>query len=482
MECEAHEKCPMRNSPLLPTRVIFVGESSEDVRLYKSKTGERGDYIALSYCWGGRQALTTTLETIDRNTKALDVSSLPRTLYDAVLTTRRMGFEYLWVDALCIIQDSNEDRTWEIGRMGDVYKNATLTIVAASSSTVAGGFLNPRPSPEDFLLPLATLNGDIGTISLTPKEYGLQPREPLYSRAWALQEFLLSPRLLIFGTREVIWQCTELISPVLPSHRSYDPNWPCKRIPMMQHAPVPQLISPALTSKPDQLTLRTRCNIWQSIVQDYTSRNLTMPEDRLPALAGIARELENTWGDIYIAGMWRSDLLSWLLWRSEPKAVPAPSGEAQPKSVGWRAPSWSWASVDGVVTFHWCGGTELSLSAKIIYVDEQQQHIGAVPGQRLFLEASIVPLKNLQEVRDEYKGESLHRPLRVEDDEGIEDDGTLKFALLGFNYVSAFGLIVKQTGDGKDKFGTFVRVGMLCTWLPKEPSWWPKKKRRLIIM
>jgi hypothetical protein len=63
---ENHKTCPKRTTPLLPTITIFVGENRSQVRLYKSKNRERADYIALSYCWGGPQAVTTTTETLEK--------------------------------------------------------------------------------------------------------------------------------------------------------------------------------------------------------------------------------------------------------------------------------------------------------------------------------------------------------------------------------------------------------------------------------
>lgn len=95
VECEAHENCLTRNSPRLPSRVIYVGHEAQDVRLYETKEGETSEYVALSYCWGGPQAVTTTLATLELNTTSLDVSSLPQTIRDAILTTRRLRFSYL---------------------------------------------------------------------------------------------------------------------------------------------------------------------------------------------------------------------------------------------------------------------------------------------------------------------------------------------------------------------------------------------------
>lgn len=363
--------------------------------------------------------------------------------------------------------------------MGEAYKNSSLTIVAANNPTVTAGFLHPRPSTQTCTLPFLTPDGETGAISIIPRSYALQPMEPLYTRAWALQEFLLSPRLLTFGTHEVTYQCsTTPITPAAPSHRSYDPNWPCTRIDSVferRSTYIPR------NAEPDEMALRRRRNIWQSLVQDYTSRTLSVPADKLPALAGIAKELESAWHDGYVAGMWRSDLFSWLLWKSS---------ENVPRSNEiWRAPSWSWASVDGKISFHWTGGnTKTSeVSAKIVDVDSEPRLYNGSLGQKLVLEAVIMKLENVRGMRERDK-EKASRYIRIEDDAEMEDDGMLKFVLLGFNYLSAFGLIVREilsddvAQDVQREERTFERVGMLCSWLPKDVKWWPKRKRRIILL
>jgi len=459
---EGHETCPKRRTtPRLPTITIFVGENGSQVRLYNSKNGEQADYIALSYCWGGPQALTTTTETLEKFVTGLDVSSLPQTIRDAILTTRSLGINYLWVDALCILQDSDLDKIHEIDAMGGYYKNSTLTIAAATASAATGGFLHRRPP-----LPSCELKLGNGKVFMTRKYKMERPKEPLYTRAWALQEFLLSPRLLIFGSREVVWQCHSTIASVLPSPITYDPSWPCNRLPFIyQSSSEHETSLPQSSHSLSDRDLYNRRSIWGSIVTDYTSRALTFPEDRLPALEGVARELENVWNDTYIAGMWRSQLLAWLLWKSSSKAKICPEGSL-------RAPSWSWAAVDGVITFPWASWQRWPMEAKagagILHVD------GAVGGQlRLF-----VTIKSLMVVKDvrERQRECVPRHL-VDDDSDIEDDGTLQFVLLGFDVLGAFGLIVRPMAEPK-----YERVGMMCTNLPLSLDWWGEEKQAITII
>jgi hypothetical protein len=106
--------------PVLPTRVIDVGKSDKGVCLYETK-GEKSHYVALSYRWGDANMTLTTNATLSEHLHYIDVGTLCTTIRDAIHVTREIGFRYLWVDSLCIIQDSEEDWEREALRMGEVY-------------------------------------------------------------------------------------------------------------------------------------------------------------------------------------------------------------------------------------------------------------------------------------------------------------------------------------------------------------------------
>jgi hypothetical protein len=117
-----HEKCPKREKAELPARVIDVLPNTP--RLYLSMPNDRAEYITLSYCWGGSQDLTTSTATLSDRKSAIPISLLPPGLQDAISITRLLGFQYLWVDALCILQDSIEDKATEIAKTAAIYRNA----------------------------------------------------------------------------------------------------------------------------------------------------------------------------------------------------------------------------------------------------------------------------------------------------------------------------------------------------------------------
>ena len=144
----SHDKCSNTSVPL-PTRVLDLGSVETDglVKLCISR-GKVAPYLALSYCWGGPQPAVLTTSTLDTYVLGVPVTSYPQTIKDAILVCRKLGFQYLWIDALCIIQDSSEDKAHEILKMGLIYSNAMLTSSATSATGVNDRFLTRRIRPE----------------------------------------------------------------------------------------------------------------------------------------------------------------------------------------------------------------------------------------------------------------------------------------------------------------------------------------------
>ncbi|KAK3935203.1 heterokaryon incompatibility protein-domain-containing protein [Diplogelasinospora grovesii] len=147
--------------------------------------------------------------------RGITVSELPKTIQDAIYVTRNLGVRYLWVDALCILQDSDVDKSVQIGLMPEIYKHAVVTIVASSARNCHQGFLKERADlkrlhVDDFaLLDLRASNDGgheiVGSVWLFPP-----PRsrpEPIDLRAWTLQESVLSRRSLSYGVEQIAWQC-----------------------------------------------------------------------------------------------------------------------------------------------------------------------------------------------------------------------------------------------------------------------------------
>lgn len=130
-------------------------------------------------------------------------------------TTHQLGLSYLWIDALCIIQDDSDHKRQEIAPMADIYSGAVLTILAANATSIHQGFLQTR-SPSAirkhvFPLRIICANGDEGWLYVYRSEQHSPKREdPLNSRGWTLQEYVLSPRLLIYGSWQARWVCKSM--------------------------------------------------------------------------------------------------------------------------------------------------------------------------------------------------------------------------------------------------------------------------------
>jgi hypothetical protein len=291
---EHHTNCPNQITPILPSRVIDVEveDLTAQIRLHISATGERASYTALSYCWGRNQQITTTDDTLVSKTAGLELHSLPQTIQDAVTVTRGLGIRCLWVDALCIIQDSEKDRRAKINNMGLIYKNASLTIVAAGAGSAQEGFLR---IPE-CLLQLYFPEGDFANVSFTLL------REPIKRRAWTFQEALLSPRILYFAhTPKSRINCQVGI-------RYYN-GLEFRSTGLLDF---PVTLPPSVFTQ--KTSRKSQARLWTNIIKEYSVRRLTNPEDRLLALSAIAKELCNLWSDDYLAGMWRRFLIRHLGW------------------------------------------------------------------------------------------------------------------------------------------------------------------------
>lgn len=306
-------RCSESEDTFLPTRVIDVGPSggSEDPRLLVTAELRKrlknkllsSRYIALSYCWGTSQTLTTTVATLAAMQVRIPWAELPLTIRDAVEVTRELGVRYLWVDALCIVQDSAEDWNAEASKMAAVYGGALLTIACAVGPDVHHG--------------LSTIDQETGTLDPAHAPAVVLADEPLNKRAWALQERLLSPRMLIFGSRDLYWECrTHQFS-----RSGIHYVLLCRRMPR-----------------------KSTAYDWKKIVEEYSCRAMTRETDKLPALAGLAASFEARKELSLLLGLVREHLPEELLWFQKDDSRIEPSLPSE-----YRAPSWSWASIHGEI-------------------------------------------------------------------------------------------------------------------------------------
>ncbi|RYP59861.1 hypothetical protein DL770_010128 [Monosporascus sp. CRB-9-2] len=342
-----HAQCPPpQTAAFLPDRVIDCS-NVRNPKIVLTGGNQHGLYVTLSYVWGGQQPMTTTKNIDKYVTEGLQISEFPQTIQDAILVTHNIGQRYLWIDALCILQDSVQDKNRQLGQMRYIYRNAYLTINAACAKSSHEGFLHrfrPQKVPN-AKIPYRCPDGMLGSIWIA-EQFDTNARdashsywdelEPITYRGWCLQEKLLPPRSLIYASDTLKYYCqTETVN---IGHALCEPSTG-RRLPSAAYRPTePNTTKP---SESDRVAYR---QAWLAVVFMYTFRNISVPSDRLVALAGVAEQFHLVYNDQYLAGLWRRTLLFDLLWESS-SAI----GRPQPRPKGYRAPSWSWASIDGLI-------------------------------------------------------------------------------------------------------------------------------------
>ena len=334
-----------------PTRLIEVRPNSSDceLRLYLTSNGSiKEPYMTLSHCWGRSPFLRLTTSTLNRLQKGFAFAELPPTFQDAVMVTRALGLNFLWIDALCIIQDSLLDWQHEAATISQVYANSICNISALDAHDSTGGLFLDRETSD---IPYCTFRScrkfrwrrGYGMVNVDFWSDSVH-HAPLTHRAWVLQERLLAPRVLHFGKRQLLWECNKLRAcEVYPSGMPTD-GYAGDRFLKKSFATI---LQEGLDNALDSIQIH---KAWYDIVEAYTACNLTKSADKLVAISGIVKCLQPLFKTDYLAGLWRDDLLRQMLWRVRSIDEPRWSLAGQ-KRPEYRAPSWSWASIDEPILF-----------------------------------------------------------------------------------------------------------------------------------
>ncbi|OCK80553.1 HET-domain-containing protein, partial [Lepidopterella palustris CBS 459.81] len=347
-ECcqQNHEQCRILEASgnrSCPTRLIDV--SQQVMRLVCLPANSKASYAALSHCWGGGLPMKSTKRTLTDHMVAIHMTAMPKTYCDAITTTRKLGIQYLWIDSLCIIQDDTKDWEQEAARMASIYEGAQVTIAAAwGKNGESGCFREYHPS---MVVEVQEQNdsGEYATGQI-PKLY-LRPYPnserylrdaPLNSRAWTLQEIILSRRTIIFAQNQMYWHCTSL----------YESEDGLESVPNVAETalPLPPLGSAIRTVMPSYELYDS----WQTMIQGYSARSLTRPGDKFAALAGVTQMFRGVVKDEPLAGLWKNDLYRGLLWQ----VPPSMHGILDLEAVrALNIPSWSWAKNLKIRSAYW---------------------------------------------------------------------------------------------------------------------------------
>lgn len=140
---ETHEKCQSRQvTDWYPDRLLYCGD--DGLRLIDTcLEAPSGRYIAVSHCWGQHLPFRTTTASLSQLQRHVLWDELPWVFRDAITTAHQLGVQYIWIDSLCIIQDDRRDWARNSYMMGDVYRNALLTIGVVMSPDSRSPFLGP---------------------------------------------------------------------------------------------------------------------------------------------------------------------------------------------------------------------------------------------------------------------------------------------------------------------------------------------------
>ncbi|KAH8623010.1 hypothetical protein IG631_22166 [Alternaria alternata] len=308
-------------------------------------------YATLSHCWGQNPFFMLTNHTKAQLTGGIPTSILSQTFRNAILVAKCLEIQYIWIDSLCIIQDSDKDWDEQAPFMDKVYSHAFLCIAAtASAKSSSGCFRTPEASSRVTCeVTTAWSNRPNGVYKIYNKKIwpNAFEEQPLMTRAWVVQELQLSSRTLHFNSNQIFWKCHEkLACEELPMHIIPDFRTIYKQEDDFRLSTYDYHHQPLIG---DRAPPSTRENefifLWRAILEQYTKCRLTFPKDKLVAISGMATLFREPLCDTYCAGLWIRRMPIELLWTRGIKGLPKPA-LPKPMEECYRAPSWSWASMN----------------------------------------------------------------------------------------------------------------------------------------
>lgn len=290
-------------------------------------------YVALSYVWGPRPEPNNEAENNSPEyPPSIRFPDLPQTIQDAVVATRALGEQYLWIDALCINQRDEKDKREQIAMMGLIYENSYVTIVASATNSSSEGIPRFKRARRD----VGQFNAVIGEARVVFKSQRGWASEIFNgswtTRGWTFQEALLSRRCLFFGEFQVVFHCRENVGleSMTPPPASLDDT--------LDNA-VRYLPTNSQRVRPYPWNFRFIATRWdfelyRDLLEEYSQRTLSYQQDTVNAFSGVLHKLEQNTGQSFILGLPRHDLINGLLW----------SPKEQYPVVNGHFPTWTWAN------------------------------------------------------------------------------------------------------------------------------------------
>jgi hypothetical protein len=350
-----HKECrPIFDGSYLPSRLVDIGQpfSSEPAKLVTTDNSRTIDgnnlydrapaYATLSHCWGKSQPLRLLTQNMRQMKQGIPRETLPRVFSEAITVCWQLGIRYLWIDCVCICQDSEEDWARESNLMGKIYSHAIINIAATGSVGCDGSLFDAtRECPSAGLISWGVVPESKFVVVENDIEWAKSfMNQPLLRRAWVMQERFLATRIIHFARSELIWECRTTAA---------TESYPIQ---------VPDALRPFHDRRNRfwQTAFIEDDGAWSVLVQDYSKCELTFSRDKLVALSGLISALESRGlaRGQFRAGMWEADLPYCLLWT---RAAMDKSRWPIVRPNKYRAPSWSWASLDCPIWNDWASGT-----------------------------------------------------------------------------------------------------------------------------
>lgn len=275
-------------------------------------------YVALSYVWGGPQKATLLKENRIALQQDGALKGLPKTLADAIAFTAALQIQYIWIDAICIIQDSNEDKAIQIGNMANIYSYSLITLVAATGTNANSG-LPGVSKPRDLWqielrVPVAEQDMPMRLVTsmnrLTHEDDNFLTGSIWSSRGWTFQERGLAPRIVAFTEDQVYWVCEGGYGIEETDTRSGSDIARCD----WRHMEEPRALrlnvrkaQPANEAVHDPYALR-------ECIDYYQSKSLTNKGDAFDAFSAILQSIEDRTGETFLWGLARSTFDTGIWW------------------------------------------------------------------------------------------------------------------------------------------------------------------------
>ena len=312
--------------------------------------------MTLSHCWGTLKCLTLTSVNYKYLEAGFKLIELPKTFREAVEITRNLGIRYLWIDALCILQDSHKDWRHEAATMMKVYENSHCNISALRATDSEEGCFSERfPGLQSRIIVETDWMNEFNPFyDIYPEKFWRYHVEftTLNRRAWVFQERLLAPRILHYGSDQLLWECLEL-----DACETYPDGLPCTDTVARNNLDDggaisrrwkgvdldPEALRRRFALEPSKRSMMYK--YWRQLVHFYSWCHLTRAEDKLVAISGLAKRVQSCLDDEYLAGLWKASLPSGLLWCAGRRPG------CPKRSSSYCAPTWSWASMEGGVCF-----------------------------------------------------------------------------------------------------------------------------------